>query len=69
MSYHASKDGKEVKSKDKKKDSKDKGNNNKKNKYTAVSFNYSYLSNYNKRSFVNVPMGKLPHFDGTNFAK
>ena len=69
VSYHASKDGKEVKSKDKKKDSKDKGNNNKKNKYTAVSFNYSYLSNYNKRSFVNVPMGKLPHFDGTNFAK
>ena len=69
VSYHASKDGKEVKSKDKKKDSKDKGSNNNKNKYAAVSFNYSYLSNHNKRSFINVPVGKLPHFDGTNFAK
>ncbi|XP_066316477.1 uncharacterized protein [Miscanthus floridulus] len=35
VSYHASKDGKEVKSKDKKKDGKDKGSNNNKNKYAT----------------------------------
>jgi hypothetical protein len=69
VSYHASKDSKKVKSKDKKKDSDDKGSNNNKNKYAAISFNYSYLSNHNKRSFINVPEGKLPYFDGTNFAK
>jgi len=27
------------------------------------------LSNHNKKSYINVPVGKLPHFDGTNFTK
>jgi hypothetical protein len=27
------------------------------------------MTNHDKRSFINVPAGKLPHFDGTNFAK
>jgi len=63
-SYHASK-GHE---KNKKKESKDKGSSTKK-KYAAVSFNYSYLTNCDRKSFINVPTGKLPHFDGTNFAK
>jgi hypothetical protein len=27
------------------------------------------LTNHDRTSFINVPMGKLPHFDGTNFAK
>ena len=41
------------------------------NKYDAVSFNYSSIpmTNHDWRSFINVPMGKLPHFNGTNFAK
>ena len=41
------------------------------NKYAAVSFNYSSMpmTNHDRRSFINMPMGKLPHFDGTNFAK
>jgi hypothetical protein len=61
VSYHASKGNK-------KKDNKDKGSSTKK-KYAAISFNYSYLSNRDRKSFINVPTGKLPHFDGTNFAK
>jgi hypothetical protein len=68
VSYHASKGNKKTKNKGKKKDSKDKGSNTKK-KYTAISFNYSYLSNRDCKSFINVPMGKLPHFDRTNFVK
>jgi hypothetical protein len=46
-----------------------KGNDN--NKYATVSFNYSTMSvtNYDHKSFINVLAGKLPHFDGTNFAK
>ena len=38
------------------------------NKYAIVSFNYSSISmtNHDRRSFINVPAGKLPHF---NFAK
>jgi hypothetical protein len=63
VSYHVSKNDK------KKKKSKDKDNNNKKKKYTAISFNYSYLSNRDCKSYINIPVGKLPHFDGTNFAK
>ena len=41
------------------------------NKYVAVSFNYSSIpmTNHDRRSFINVPVGKLPHFDETNFAK
>ena len=41
------------------------------NKYATVSFNYSSMpmTNHDWRSFINVPAGKLPHFDGTNFAK
>jgi hypothetical protein len=27
------------------------------------------LSNCDRKYFINVPAGKLPHFDGTNFAK
>lgn len=63
-SYHISKE----QEKNKKKGSKDKGSSNKK-KYSAVSFNYSYLTNRDHKSFINVPTGKLPHFDGINFAK
>jgi hypothetical protein len=48
---------------------KDKGSSTNKKKYAAISFDYSYLSNRDKKSFINVPAGKLPHFDGTNFAK
>ena len=41
------------------------------NKYAVVSFNYSSIpmTNHDRRSFINVPAGKLPHFNGTNFAK
>ena len=51
----------------KEKKGKDKANN----KYATVSFNYSSMpmTNHDRMSFINVPMGKLPHFDGTNFAK
>ena len=54
-----------------KKDKKGKDKKNDDNKYTAVSFNYSSMSmtNHDRKSFINVPVGKLPHFDGTNFAK
>ena len=53
-----------------KKEKKGKGNANN-NKYAAISFNYSSIpmTNHDQRSFINVPTGKLPHFDGTNFAK
>ena len=27
------------------------------------------MTNHDRKSFINVPVGKLPHFDGTNFAK
>ena len=54
-----------------KKDKKWKGKKNDDNKYAVVSFNYSSMSmtNHDCKSFINVPAGKLPHFDGTNFAK
>ena len=41
------------------------------NKYATVSFNYSSIpmTNHDQRSFINVPAGKLPYFNGTNFAK
>ena len=54
-----------------KKDKKGMGKKNDDNKYAAVSFNYSSMSitNHDRKSFINVPAGKLPHFDGTNFAK
>jgi hypothetical protein len=65
VTYHASKGNK---NKGKKKDRKDKGSSTK-NKYVTISFNYSYVSNHDHKSFINVPAGKLPHFDGTNFAK
>jgi hypothetical protein len=68
VSYHASKGKKKTKDKGKKKDSKDNDSSTKK-KYADISFNYSYLSNRDRKSFINVPAGKLPHFDGTNFAK
>ena len=53
-----------------KKEKKGKGKANN-NKYVAVSFNYSSIpmTNHDRRSFTNVPAGKLPHFNGTNFAK
>jgi hypothetical protein len=64
VSYHISKNSK--KGEKKKKD----GSSTNKNKYSAVSFNYSScFTNRDKKSFINVPAGKLPHFDGTNFAK
>jgi hypothetical protein len=54
-----------------KKDKKGKGKKNDDNKYTTVSFNYSSMSmtSHDHKSFINVPAGKLPHFNGTNFAK
>ena len=57
-------------SKGDKKEKKEKGKANN-NKYTTVSLNYSSISmtNHDRKSFINVPAGKLPHFDGTNFAK
>jgi hypothetical protein len=61
VSYQVSKGGK--------KEVKKEGSSSK--KYAAVSFNYSStsMSNHDCKSFINVPVGKLPHFDGTNFAK
>jgi hypothetical protein len=56
-----------ISKKDKKSSKKDLDNGKK--KFSAVSFNYSYLTNCDKKSYINVPAGKLPHFDGTNFAK
>jgi hypothetical protein len=52
-------------------DKKRRGKKNDENKYASVSFNYSSMSmtNHNRKSFSSVPVGKLPHFDGTNFAK
>ena len=49
-----------------KKNKKGKGKKNDDNKYAAISFNYSSMSmtNHNRKSFI-----KLPHFEGTNFAK
>ena len=40
-------------------------------KYATVSFNYSSMSmtNHDQKPFINVSIGKLPHFKGTNFAK
>jgi hypothetical protein len=61
--YHGNKNDK------KKKKGKDEGSSNNKKKYVAVSFNYSYMINRDRKSFINVPTDKLPHFDGTNFAK
>jgi hypothetical protein len=54
-----------------KKDKKGKSKKNDDNKYTAIFFNYSSMSmtNHDRKSFINMPTGKLPHFDGTNFAK
>ena len=57
-------------SKGDKKEKKGKGKSDN-NKYAVVSFNYSSMpmTNHDRMSFINVPTGKLPHFDGTNFAK
>ena len=54
-----------------KNENKGKGKADSNNKYTAVSFNYSsmFMPNHDRRSVINVSAGKLPHFDGTNFAK
>ena len=53
-----------------KKEKKGKGKANN-NKYATISFNYFSMPmiSHDQRSFINVPTGKLPHFDGTNFAK
>ena len=50
---------------------KGKGGANSNNKYAAISSNYSSMpmTNHDRRSFIYIPVGKLPHFDGTNFAK
>ena len=52
-----------------KKEKKEKGKADN-NKYDDVSFNYFSIpmTNHDRRSFINVLAGKLPHFDGTNFA-
>ena len=54
-----------------KKERKGKGKVDSNNKYAVISFNYSSMpmTNLDRKSFINVPLGKLPHFDGTNFAK
>ena len=54
-----------------KKEKKGEGGANSNNKYAVISLNYSSMpmTNHDQRFFINVPMGKLPHFDGTNFAK
>jgi hypothetical protein len=54
-----------------KKGKKGKGKKDNDNKYTVISFNYSSMSmtNHDRKSFINVPVGKLSHFDGTNFTK
>jgi flagellar biosynthesis GTPase FlhF len=57
-SYQVSKGGK--------KESKGMGSDN---KYAAISFDFSSMTYNDGRSFINVPAGKLPRFDGTNFAK
>jgi hypothetical protein len=62
VSYHVSKV-------DKKKKNKDKSSRTNKKKYTTISFNYSYLTNRDRKSLINVPTSKLPHFNRTNFAK
>ena len=53
------------------KENKGKSGANSNNKYAAISFNHSSMSmpNHDWRSFINVPTGKLPHLDGTNFAR
>ena len=53
----------------KEKKGKDKVDSNK--KYATISFNYSFMpmTNLDWKSFINVPTSKLPHFNGTNFAK
>ena len=63
-------DGSYQVSKGNKKEKKEKGKANN-NKYAAVSFNYSSIpmTNHDRRSFINVSTGKLPYFNGTNFAK
>jgi hypothetical protein len=60
--YHASKNNKKNKNKDR-------GSTTNKKKYAAISLNYSHLTNLDRKSFIQVPTGKLPYFDGTNFAK
>ena len=57
--------------KNRRKDKKGKGKDDDNNKYAAISFNYSSMSmtNYDRKSFINVLTGKLSHFDGINFAK
>ena len=53
------------------KEKKGKGEVDSNNKYAAVSFNYSSMpmTNHDRRSFINVSVGKLPHFNEANFAK
>ena len=41
---------------------------NTKRSYSSVSFNYDSI-NLPTNTHINIPMGKLPQFDGTNFAK
>ena len=41
---------------------------NTKRSYSSVSFNYDSI-NLPTNTHINIPTGKLPQFDGTNFAK
>ena len=41
---------------------------NTKRSYSSVSFNYDSI-NLPTNTHINIPAGKLPQFDGTNFAK
>jgi hypothetical protein len=43
-------------------------NSNTKRSYSSVSFNYDSI-NLPTNTHINIPMGKLPQFDRTNFAK
>jgi hypothetical protein len=54
-----------------KKEKKGKGKVDSNNKYVIIYFNYSSMpmTNHDRRSFIDVPAGKLPYFNGTNFVK
>ena len=52
-----------------KKDEKNKKKEDGSKKYSAISFDYSSISKHEHKPLFHVPAGKLPHFDGTNFAK
>ncbi|XP_066374073.1 DEK domain-containing chromatin-associated protein 4-like [Miscanthus floridulus] len=65
----SSDDGDDVSYQHSKGEKKEKKKEGSSKKYAAISFNYSSISNNDHKPLFHVPAGKLPHFDGTNFAK